>query len=94
MTAPADSSARHCSRPAGATDKASVEALIREIWPDELEERALTIARRESGLNPNVHKGWLSTIGVTSAAQLLDPRVNATAALTLYVRNGGWGPWE
>jgi LysM repeat protein len=29
---------------------AQIEALIRQIWPDDIEERALTIAKRESGL--------------------------------------------
>jgi soluble lytic murein transglycosylase-like protein len=28
--------------------------IIREVWPDELEERAIAIARRESKLNPAV----------------------------------------
>jgi len=95
------------SPPAGATDPASVEALIREIWPDELEERALTIARRESGLNPNVHnyccygvfaiyfemgRNFLPQMGVTSAEQLFDPRTNITAAYRLYTL-AGWKPW-
>jgi hypothetical protein len=41
-----------------------------------------------------VHKGWLAGIGVTEAAQLLDPRVSAEAALELYRRNGSsWRPW-
>lgn len=88
--------------------RAQVEQIIREVWPDDLEAKALTIAVRESNLNPysqnsccsglfqiyfNVHRGWLAGIGVTSANQLLDPRVNASAALKLYQRNG-WGPWE
>jgi LysM repeat protein len=85
-----------------------VIAIIREIWPDDLEERAIQIASRESNLQPgvrnsccfglfqlyfNVHKGWLGQLGVTSATQLYDPRVNAFAALVLYNRSGGWGPW-
>ena len=40
-----------------------------------------------------VHRGWLAGVGVTAPAQLYDPRVNATAAYTLYLRAGGWGPW-
>ena len=41
-----------------------------------------------------VHKEWLAGIGVTEAAQLLDPRVSAEAALELYRRNGSsWRPW-
>jgi hypothetical protein len=35
----------------------------------------------------------LATIGVTSSSQLFDPLVNANAALALYNRAGGWGPW-
>ena len=89
-----------------------VEAIIRDVWPDDLEDRAIFIARRESKLqpmavgNPNNccyglfqiyfrwHKQWLLMIGVTRARQLLDPRVNAEAALMIYRRNRGWGPWE
>jgi hypothetical protein len=77
------------------------------VWPDDLEEEALRIATRESNLIHtahnsccyglfqiyyNAHKTWLASIGVTSAAQLYDPQVNATAALALY-RNAGWAPW-
>jgi hypothetical protein len=89
-----------------------IVAIIREIWPDEYEENALFVAKRESKLNPNVvggandcciglfqiyfsvHRAWLSNIGVTEPAQLLDPRVNAEAALALFKRNGNsWKPW-
>jgi hypothetical protein len=42
----------------------------------------------------SVHRSWLSNIGVTEPAQLLDARVNAQAALTLFKRNGNsWKPW-
>lgn len=95
--------------PAKSYTKAQVEAIIREIWPDELENEAVRIATRESNLVPtaqnfcctglfqiyfNVHKSWLAKIGVTSAAQLKDPRVNAFAALVLYNRSGSWAPWR
>lgn len=88
-----------------------VEQIIREIWPDDLEDRALMIAQRESNLKPYVvggtanccyglfqiyyrwHTSWLPSVGVTSAKQLLDPRLNALAAFKLYQRNG-WGPWK
>lgn len=88
--------------------KAEVEAIIRAVWPDDLEDKALAIAWRESNHKPgvrnwccyglfqihwNAHKKWLATIGVTEASQLLDPLVNANAALTLYDRSAGWGPW-
>ena len=72
---------------------AAIEAIIREIWPDDLEDRALEIAWRESGyrsnaqnwccyglfqIHWNVHRSWLDDIGVTSAAQLLDAGTNNT----------------
>ncbi|MEQ1874741.1 MAG: LysM peptidoglycan-binding domain-containing protein [Ilumatobacteraceae bacterium] len=87
---------------------AEVEAIIREIWPDDLETEALRIAHRESRLNPraqnyccyglfqiyfNVHKKWLAEIGITSGEQLLDPYNAAKAGLRLYQRSG-WGPWK
>jgi hypothetical protein len=95
--------------PAKTYTRAQVEAIIREVWPDELENEAVRIATRESNLVPtaqnycctglfqiyfSVHKSWLAKIGVTSAAQLKDPRVNAFAALVLYNRAGSWAPWR
>lgn len=89
--------------------QAQVIQIIREVWPDDLEEEAIRIATRESRLTPNVrnyccfglfqiyfsvHKRWLADLGVTNAEMLYDPRVNANAALALYVRAGGWGPWK
>jgi hypothetical protein len=94
--------------PAPAYSRSAVEQIIRDVWPDHLEERALQIAWRESSHVPtaknyccyglfqiywNVHKGWLAGLGVTSAEQLYDPTTNARAAYTLYQRAGGWGPW-
>ncbi|MGE0139336.1 MAG: LysM peptidoglycan-binding domain-containing protein [Ilumatobacteraceae bacterium] len=85
-----------------------VEAIIRAAWPDDLEDEAIRIARRESNLQPtahnsccyglfqiyfNVHKGWLKALGITSPQQLMDPEIAAHAAYALYQRNGGWGPW-
>lgn len=87
---------------------AEVEAIIREVWPDELEDEAVRIARRESNLQPtarnsccyglfqiywSVHKGWLAQQGITAAEQLFDPEVASKAGLALYHRSGGWGPW-
>ncbi|HSP28588.1 MAG TPA: LysM peptidoglycan-binding domain-containing protein, partial [Ilumatobacteraceae bacterium] len=95
------------SRPA-AVSPTQAAAIIRDVWPDELEDRALEIAWRESNHQSNVnnyccyclfqihwtaHRSWLETIGVTSASQLFDPVVNANAAYTLYQRSGGFGPW-
>jgi LysM repeat protein len=88
--------------------KDEIVQIIREEWPDHLEEKALTIVQRESRFNPlaknsccyglfqinwNAHKSWLVTIGVTSATQLLDPRVNAHAAYIVYQRSGSFAPW-
>lgn len=89
-----------------------VTAIIREVWPDELEENALYVARRESNLKPavvggrngcciglfqiywSVHRAWLQNSGIGDPSELLDPRVNAEAALALYRRNGNsWRPW-
>lgn len=84
-----------------------VEAIIRDVWPDHLEDEAVRIAKRESRLIPTVrnaccfglfqiyftvHRGWLAVLGITSSSQLFDARTNATAALALYQRNG-WAPW-
>ena len=89
--------------------RAEIEAMIREIWPDDLEDKALTIAWRESGyrstaknwccygifqIHWSAHKSWLDDIGVTSPAHLLDARTNVKAAYLLYQRSGGWGPWD
>jgi hypothetical protein len=78
------------------------------VWPDDLEDRALEVAWRESNHRSNVnnfccyglfqiyfsvHKSWLSTIGVNSAQDLFDPQLNAEAAYMLYQRAGGFGPW-
>ena len=91
--------------------QAEVIQIIRDAWPDDLEERALFIAHRESKYQPGAinrskccyglfqiyyrwHKLWLPEVGVTSANQLLDPRLNAAAAYRMYQRNNGWGPWK
>jgi LysM repeat protein len=95
------------SRPAAVSPSRAVQ-IIRDVWPDDLEERALEIAWRESNHQSNVnnsccyglfqihwsaHRSWLAATGVTSSMQLLDPLVNARAAFTLYQRAGGFGPW-
>ena len=89
--------------------KAEVEAIIRYVWPDNLEDEAVRIATRESNLTPgvrnfccfglfqiyySVHKVWLAQSGVTSAEQLYDPLTNAYIAYALYLKAGGWGPWK
>jgi hypothetical protein len=84
------------------------EAIIRHVWPDELEDHAVEIAWRESNLRNDVrnyccyglfqiyysvHRSWLAGLGITSAEDLYDPVLNSLAAYTLYQRAGGWGPW-
>jgi len=106
--APTTTAAPATTVPARTYSRAEVEAIIRAVWPDDQEEKALAIAWRESNHKPtarnwcchglfqihwNAHKSWLSGIGVTDSSQLLDPLVNANAALALYNRAGGWGPW-
>lgn len=86
----------------------SVEDIIRDVWPDQLEDHAVRIAMRESSLQPGVrnaccfglfqlhwraHRGWMAAFGVTSSDQLFDARTNAEMAYQLYLRDGGWGPW-
>ena len=83
--------------------------IIRDVFPDALEKRALEIVQRESRTNAaaynfccyglfqihfQAHKSWLATIGVTSPSQLLDAGANARAALTLYKRSNSWAAWE
>ena len=85
-----------------------VKQIIRDVWPDELEERAIEIAFRESRFVPtarnfcchgifqiyfSVHKSWLGDLGITSINGLYDPAANTRAAYALYQRAGGWGPW-
>ena len=83
--------------------------IIREVWPDRIEDRAVDVARRESKLNAasyssccvglfqlnwEAHRSWMVRMGIGSAQELLDARTNAEAALELYRRNSGFGPWE
>ena len=109
---PAPSTPSDPSTPPVSYTRKQSTAIIREVWPDELEETALVVARRESNLVHrvvggkndccvglfqiyfSVHRTWLVEMGVVEVEQLLDPRVNAEAALRLYRRNGNsWRPW-
>ena len=85
-----------------------IEQIIRDVWPDDLEERALRVAWRESNYNPraqnsccsglfqiyyDVHAEWLAAdFGVTSVEGLYDPRTNAEVAYALYQRCRRLGP--
>ena len=107
-TAPPTTAAPPAPPAAWSASADQVQSIIRDVWPDELEDRALEIAWRESNYRPtaknnccygvfqiywSVHRSWLADLGITSAEQLFDPTLNARAALTLYQRAGGWGPW-
>jgi LysM repeat protein len=107
-TAPAPATTTPARPPQRTYTKDEIVAIVRDVWPDHLEERALAVVHRESRFDPraknfccygifqiyySVHRSWLAGLGVTSAEQLYDPRTNAIAALTLYQRAGGWGPW-
>lgn len=85
------------------SSNAEVERIIRAIWPDALEERALKIAWRESRYQADadngwccvglfqiywtIHQTWLGSVGVTSRPQLFDAEANTRAALALYERS-------
>jgi hypothetical protein len=84
-----------------------VECIIRDVWPDDLENEAVRIATRESRLVPTAanacchgifqihfraHRAWLGQFGVTQPSDLYDPRTNAIVALALY-NEAGWSPW-
>ena len=95
--------------PAGRSYSAGeVEQIIRDVWPDDLENQALVIAKRESNLRPAAHNSccvglfqihwtanqrFLNSIAIMSVTMLYDPIINATAAYRMYMRNG-WAPWS
>ena len=100
---------RNLGTPSTRYTRAQAAAVIREIFPERLHERALAIAQRESKLNAASwnwcciglfqinwwsHRPWLEKMGITDPEQLLNARTNAEAALALYRRSNGWGPWE
>lgn len=94
--------------PSRTYSRAEVEQIIRDVWPDNLENDALFVVSRESRFNPgsrsscciglfqinwSAHKKWLNANGVTDPAQLLDPVTNARMALIAWQRSGSWRPW-
>jgi hypothetical protein len=109
VTAAAPKPGLQLSPPAKKYTASQSAAIIKEIFPDHLEQRAIAIAKRESKLNPaayswccvglfqlkwDSHAKWLKAMGIGSAQELLDPYVATRAALQLYKRSNGWGPWE
>jgi hypothetical protein len=85
-----------------------VETIIRSVFPADLADKAVAIAKRESSLNAMAHnwccfgvfqinfkanKSTLAALGIATSAQLYDPTVNVQAAYVLYQRSG-WAPWQ
>lgn len=86
----------------------TTEEMIRDVWPDNLEERALRIAYRESRyeccvrtwccfgvfqIYLDIHRPWLNEMGIYTIADLYDPLTNIKAAYHLYELDG-WNPWK
>lgn len=107
-TAPVNTEPATTPAPAPTPSGGDIEQIIRDVWPDDLEDQAVRIAWRESNFVStaqnyccsglfqiyfNSHSSWLAGLGITSAEQLYDARTNAQAAYALYQRSGGWGPW-
>jgi LysM repeat protein len=89
--------------------RAELEKFVRDAWPDNLEENAFYVVHRESRWNPlarnscciglfqlnwNAHKSWMKkNHGITDAAELLNPEINAKLAYATWQRSGSWRPW-
>lgn len=88
----------------------STEAIIRDVWPDNLEDEAVRIAKRESGPNLKVNAANYCCYGnfqiyfAVHRAWLADYGVNqpsdlfdprTNATVALALYNtSGWGPWK
>jgi LysM repeat protein len=94
--------------PSRTYSRTEIEQIVRDIWPDNLENDALFVVGRESRFNPgsrsycciglfqlnwSAHKSWMAAYGVTDPAQLLDPTTNTRMALVARERAGSWRPW-
>ena len=93
-------------QPGGPYTQDDVIAIIRSIFPADIADKAISVARRESNLIPTA-RNWCCTglfqiyakanaatitaLGYT-AAQLTDPTINTIVAYALYQRSG-WAPW-
>lgn len=92
--------------PGGPYTPDDIIAIIRSIFPADIADKAISVARRESSLNPNAqnwcctglfqiyakaHDATITALGYT-ASQLTDPTVNTVVAYALYQRSG-WAPW-
>jgi soluble lytic murein transglycosylase-like protein len=90
--------------------KAEVIQFIRDAWPDQLEERALAIAQRESRFNPSALSGSKCCYGLFQIYYRWHtswlPNVGITnpsqmfdprltaAAAYRLYQRNGWSPWE
>jgi len=95
--------------PPGTPGPAEVEAMIREIWPDDIEARALCIAKNEAKLRSDlsnyccygvfalyfkyVPEDLKQQYGVDEPTDLYDARTNIAIAYQIYLRSG-WSPWS
>jgi hypothetical protein len=92
--------------PQGSWSESQIIQIIRDVFPDDIEEKAIAIAHRESRFDPyaqnfcctglfqiygDVHEKLINSLGFR-VDQLTDPLVNCVVALTLYQRSG-WAPW-
>jgi hypothetical protein len=84
-----------------------VEAIIREIFPDEAEPMAMLVAKRESNFQPTaqnrsgargvyqimpLHANLIASLGFTWE-QMREARPNIVVAHALWLRSS-WGPWR
>jgi len=78
----------------------SVEQMIRDRWPDEHEDRAVRIAKCESGLVATARNRHSSASGVFQMIKAhwqgrwnpFDAKANIEGAYQLWLRSG-WRPW-
>jgi len=110
-TAPPTTDAPETTRPpAPAPNGGDVEQMIRDIWPDHLEEQALRIAWRESSYRPDVTSSTGCCVGVFQMyweqhrSWLVDIGVTSRdqlfdartniEAAYALYQRGGWSPWS
>jgi len=94
--------------PVRSYSRPELEQMIRDIWPDELEEQAIYVVHRESRYNPGSynwccvglfqvnwwsHRSWMQGAGVSEPSHLMDPLTNVRMALVVWQRSGSWKPW-
>ena len=92
--------------PGGPYSQDDIIAIIRSVFPADVADKAISVARRESSLNPDAqnwcctglfqiyakaHAATIAALGYTPS-QLTDPTVNTVVAYALYQRSG-WAPW-